>query len=115
MKETEMEEKKRLLARSVGLVLLGWILGLGCFTGLVVVRATRVSAVDPWMWYLITPIWAFCFCVVAIGTHSLLSDVMHGAIHFITTGVAIAIQCFLFNFPVLLISIYVHLWAGGSL
>ncbi len=115
MREAEMKENRRPFSRSVGLILLGWILGLGWYAGIIAVRATRVSDLDLWVWCLLTPVWAFSFCVAAIGTHRLLSVVKHGAIRLIATVAAMAIQCFLFYFPVLLIAFYVHIWAGGGL
>lgn len=110
MNETGERRPKRGL-----LILAGWIVALGCSAILIAIRAPRVQAIDPIMPFLITPVWVVSLALISVGTFRLTRFMKNVVVRAIVTMVAVSAQCFAYYLALIVPSIYIQLWAGGSL
>ncbi len=93
---------------------IAWLVGPGWLALVVAVRATHLQ-MDPFVLYLLAPIWLLCFVLVAVGTYRIASLIRNRVVRAMVTFAAIAVQCLLYWLSMFPITVYAHLRAGGNL
>ena len=95
-------------------VLAGWAISIVLGSLVVAIRATHREAMDPFMPFVMLPIWMCFILLISFGTFEVTKSIEHKNIRIFLTILAVGVQCVLL-FMLGVFAVYIHLWAGGNL